>query len=66
MSESSTPDFVWGARAIGVVIGQTTRQVEHMLPRGYLPARKIGDKWVASRAKLLAAVSGDESEAAAS
>jgi hypothetical protein len=31
-----------------------------MLENGLLPARKVGGRWVASRKKLLAAVTGDE------
>jgi hypothetical protein len=52
---------VWGAAAIGQVIGRTERQTFHMLEAGLLPAKKLGQRWAASRNKLLAAVTGDES-----
>lgn len=53
-------DLVWGADAIGNVIGRTARQVDHLLHKGLLPARKFGGRWVASRKRLLGAVVGDD------
>ncbi len=51
----STDDaFVWGARAIGQVIGRTERQAHHLLERGVLKsAQKKGGRWVANRAALI-------------
>jgi hypothetical protein len=47
-------DFVWGARAIGQVIGRTERQAHHLLESGALKsARKKGGRWVANRAVLI-------------
>jgi len=48
-SESSpTPDVVWGARAIGAVIGRTERQTSHMLDRNIIEsAGKKGGRWYA-------------------
>lgn len=46
-------DLVWGLKAIGEVIGQSVPQTHHMLRNGYLPARQVGEKWVASRSKLI-------------
>ena len=51
-------DIVWGAVAIGKVIGRNERQVRHMLDKGYLPATKTGDQWSASRTALIATVTG--------
>jgi hypothetical protein len=51
---------VWGAAAMGQVIGRTERQVFHMLEAGHLPARKVGRKWVCSRARLLAYLTEDK------
>jgi hypothetical protein len=48
------PDQVWGAKAIGRVIGRTPAQTFHMLEKGHLPAQKIGRLWVASRRRLQA------------
>lgn len=47
-------DFVWGADAIGKVIGRNARQVHHLLNSGQLKcAKRLGGRWVASRAALL-------------
>jgi hypothetical protein len=54
------PDPVWGAAAIGRVIGRNQRLTFSLLERGLLPARKVGGRWVASKRKLLATVTGDE------
>jgi hypothetical protein len=52
-------DVVWGAEAIGRVIGKSTRATFHLLEAGLLPARKVGKQWCASRQRLLAALTGD-------
>ena len=50
----SNTDLVWGADAIGAVIGRTNRQIYHLLASGALKsAKRIGGRWVASRAALL-------------
>jgi hypothetical protein len=50
----SSTDLVWGADAIGAVIGRTDRQIYHLLASGALKsAKRIGGRWVASRAALL-------------
>lgn len=53
MAESESLDLVWGAASIAALIGKTTRATFHMLEQGQLPARKVGNQWVASRRKLL-------------
>jgi hypothetical protein len=41
--------IVWGARAIGEVIGRTERQTHYLLEQGAIrAARKIGFQWCAS------------------
>jgi len=45
-------DLVWGAKNIGAEINKTEKAAFHMLASGKLPAKKIGDQWVASRAAL--------------
>jgi len=55
----STDDIVWEVQNIAKIIGRTERQTYHMLISGHLPAKQIGDRWVASRRKLLAAILGD-------
>jgi hypothetical protein len=48
------PALVWGARAIGEVIGRSEKQVSYLLERRLLPVRKVGKQWVADRDALLA------------
>lgn len=45
-------DLIWGAKAIGECIGRSERQTFYLLESGQLPARRVGNKWVASRAAL--------------
>jgi hypothetical protein len=53
-AEVSTSDFIWGSEAIGAVIGRSSRQTFHMLSGGQIrSARKVGGRWVVSRAALL-------------
>lgn len=47
-------DLVWGIENIGKLIGRSVPQTYHMLTTGKLPARKVGERWVASRQKLIA------------
>jgi hypothetical protein len=58
--DSSSSDLCWGARAIADVIGRTERITFYMLESGALPARKVGGRWVASKARLLAYCAGDD------
>ncbi|MDX0487664.1 DNA-binding protein [Sinorhizobium medicae] len=48
-----TLDLVWGGEAIAKVIGRTPRITFHLLEKGELPAKKVGNRWVADRGKLL-------------
>jgi hypothetical protein len=59
-NDDQTSDVVWGAAAIAAVIRKKERQAFYLLEKGLLPARKLGGQWVASRKKLLAAVTGGE------
>jgi hypothetical protein len=58
MEQSSTQvvatehDQVWGAGQIAKVINRSTRVTFYLLETGKLPARKIGGRWTASRARL--------------
>lgn len=51
--ETKSLDLLWGATAIAAAIGKTRRATFHLLERGTIPARKIGNQWVCSRAKLV-------------
>jgi hypothetical protein len=44
---------IWGAEAIGNVIGKNRRQTFWLLQNGLLPARKVGSLWVSERQALL-------------
>lgn len=50
---SPQTDIVWEVKNIAAVIGQTERQTYHLLNAGLLPAKKIGDRWVSTRTKLI-------------
>ena len=55
MSSLSTlqdPDFLWGASEIGRFMGENRRMTFHLLENGFIPARKVGGTWVASRENL--------------
>jgi hypothetical protein len=59
-STDEKSDVIWGAAEIGRAIGRTKRQAFHMLSAGHLPARRIGNRWCASRQRLLELVTCDE------
>lgn len=46
-------DLIWGLEAIAVAIGRTVRQTHYMLSNGKLPAKQIGNRWVAERSALV-------------
>jgi len=46
-------DLVWEATEIAKVIGRSQRQTVHLLQSGQLPARKVGNRWVAERGQLI-------------
>ena len=52
MSTEAKLDIIWGAEEIARAIGRTTRQVNHLLSLGALPAKKVGGRWCVSRAAL--------------
>jgi hypothetical protein len=54
-----TEDLIWGAIGIAEAIGVKPSLAYYWLEHGELPARKVGQKWVASRAKLMAYLRGD-------
>ena len=57
MTENSQEqiDLIWGVEAIGKLIGRTARQTYHMIQSGNLPmVKQVGERYVASRAKLIA------------
>ncbi|WSH22782.1 DNA-binding protein [Rhizobium ruizarguesonis] len=53
--DSAPPlELVWGAANIAKLIGRSQRATFHMLDSGELPAKKVGNRWVAERGKLVA------------
>lgn len=46
-------ELVWGLEAISKVIGRTVRQTHYMLSTGKIPAKQIGNRWVAERGQLI-------------
>jgi hypothetical protein len=54
VTTDSSDSIIWGARAIGKMIGRNERQAYHLLETGALRgARKIGGVWSAKRSTLL-------------
>lgn len=48
-------DLIWGVEAIGKLIGRSYQQTYHMIQSGHLPmVRQVGERYVASRRKLIA------------
>jgi hypothetical protein len=52
------PPVVWGARAIGEIIGRTEREAYYLLEAGHLPAVRVGKKWCAIPSRLRAVLAG--------
>lgn len=53
--ENEPLDLVWGVQAIADIIGRTYQQTHHMIATGKLPmVKQIGERYVVSRAKLVA------------
>ena len=47
-------DLVWGAQAIAEEINVSVRRAFDLMEKGKIPAKKVGGRWVADRAKLRA------------
>lgn len=52
-SASEKLDLVWEVTEIAKLIGRTERQTFHLLSTGQLPAKKVGNRWVAERGQLI-------------
>lgn len=50
---------VWGVENFAKIINRSQRATYHLVANGKLPANKIGDRYVSTRRKLLAAVLGE-------
>lgn len=54
MDQTLARDLCWGAEEIAREIGRPRSATFHMLAAGQLPAKKVGGRWCASRARLRA------------
>ena len=45
-------DLIWGVASIARAIHRTPRQAFHLCSKGVLPAKKVGNRWVADRQAL--------------
>jgi len=54
-AKSEELDLIWGIEEIGKLIGRNYQQTYHMVRGGKLPmVKQVGERWVASRGKLIA------------
>lgn len=54
-TKSQSLDLIWGVQAIADTIGRTYQQTHHMIATGKLPmVKQVGERYVVSRAKLIA------------
>ncbi|RWK79660.1 MAG: DNA-binding protein [Mesorhizobium sp.] len=60
---SDALDLVWEVEEIAKLIGRSPRQTFHLLASGQLPAKKVGNRWVAERGKLRAFFLGEDAAA---
>jgi hypothetical protein len=62
MNHEMTPadDVLNGVKAIAAFTGETERRAFYLLERGMLPGKKIGSRWISSRAALRKAYSVGE------
>ncbi|MBZ9678231.1 hypothetical protein [Mesorhizobium sp. ES1-1] len=55
MEDAKSLDLIWGIEDIGKLIGRSYQQTYHMVRTGKLPmVKRMGDRYVASRARLVA------------
>lgn len=62
-SDSLADDMLEGADQIGIFIGKTTRQTNHLLEGGRLPAFKLGGRWHMRRSTWRARIEALEAAA---
>jgi hypothetical protein len=49
---SLADDILRGAPAIARFLGEDVRYVYYLCAQGYIPCGKVGDRWIASKARL--------------
>ena len=52
METTERHDYLWSASSIAKALGVSERQAFYLLEKGHIPGRKVGVRWVVSRAKL--------------
>ncbi|WP_376742342.1 DNA-binding protein [Ensifer canadensis] len=52
-NKSGQLELIWGLDDIAKTIGRTVRQTHYMLSTGKIPAKQVGNRWVAERNQLL-------------
>jgi len=57
-SHSENLELIWGIGGIAAAIGQSFAATAYMLHQGQIPARKVGERWVAERGELVAFFKG--------
>lgn len=50
---------IWGVENFAKVIKRTPRQTFHLIYAGQLPVKKVGERYVSTRRKLLSAILGE-------
>ncbi|MGO6814918.1 DNA-binding protein [Rhizobium brockwellii] len=58
-SNGKPMDLIWEVAEIAKLIGRTQRQTFHLLSSGQLPAKKVGNRWVAERGALIRFFNGE-------
>jgi hypothetical protein len=51
-SDDEVLDVLRGAKPIGAYLGLNERQAFHLLEQGKLPAKKVGGRWMTTKAQL--------------
>jgi hypothetical protein len=62
MGENQTDQLLWGAGAIGRAIQRSEAATSRLLRLGHLPATRVGDRWVASEARLRHFLGSEQSD----
>ena len=57
------PKLIWGAKAIGETIGVKQRKAFYLLQNDRIPAKKIGEEWVAEENQLIEFLTAFKAEA---
>ena len=59
VNTQEAPDLLWGAEEISKVIGRTVTQTQYLLRTEKIPAKRVGERYVASKRKLIEYLLGE-------